>query len=128
METIQQISPPPAYESTSTDDLKLPAVPKHDIGPSNPPADLTLPGFKDVVAGIPSHAEQSQTKPFVWAQAKKSKHDGQEMMTTGEEVTSRQRSSSIASLDDPVVRMAAEALSGLGKKGRFTEKYDMDIN
>ncbi|KAF2153217.1 Opi1-domain-containing protein [Myriangium duriaei CBS 260.36] len=139
---------PPEYVSTNPDELRLPSVPQHEVGTVPHPAELTLPGFKSLVAGLPerptsaiaydsnnqSYALRADHLAKLQSQAYPRTSPGFDSTFGGQYRNSTEtalmsptetgsvmsvddhmrRSTSVVSLEDPDVRLAAEALSGLG--------------
>ncbi|TKX18247.1 hypothetical protein C1H76_9721 [Elsinoe australis] len=141
---------PPTYVSTNPDELRLPSVPQHEVGSSQPPSDLTLPGLQSVLASLPERsaiaydrnnhphalraeklAEMANQPPYTRGLPgiDSSAFAGQFRTSTESAVMSPTETGSVMSVDgaaqsstrggslsleDPDVRMAAEALSGLG--------------
>lgn len=134
---------PPAY-THNPKDVKLPSVPQHDPRQTSPRPEVRLPDLRSVLAGDldqsspypanstsatyarikspgpaslpridPSQAYANGFRPSMES-AIVSPSDAGSAISMEERT---QRSTSIASLDDPDVRIAAEALSGLGNPG-----------
>lgn len=126
---------PPAYVDHDPAELKLPSVPQQDLRART---DITLPALQTVLASLPAHSRH-ENLDFDLAKLRQ-EHDQYtrsrdvstlktSLIDTGSSVMSpsdsasvmslddRGRSTSVVSLDDPDVRMAAEALSGLGNAG-----------
>ncbi|KAF2721147.1 Opi1-domain-containing protein [Polychaeton citri CBS 116435] len=140
MEPLQKERPPSYYVSTNPHHLQLPSVPKGDVGFQIHQTEITLPDLRTVLSpdfnqtsplqhGLPApigsplstrslprlDAAAYQNGAFGAAYngfdtAIKSPSDTGSAMSLDE---SNARSSSV-SIDDPDVRIAAEALSGLG--------------
>ncbi|KAF2096217.1 Opi1-domain-containing protein, partial [Rhizodiscina lignyota] len=132
----QERAPPPSYSSHDPESLELPSVPQHEIGsPSSNATSVTLPHLKSL--GLPEHNSYTPSPPE-WPDASAPSFYGGYNFSTAfppaphtaprsdagigspMEVSSvmsldeqNHRASSV-SMDDPDVRMAAEALSGLG--------------
>ncbi|KAG9528765.1 transcription factor Opi1, partial [Aureobasidium melanogenum] len=119
MESQRQAPPGYAYEH-HPDNLKLPSVPTQDLHSNHAPADITLPDLKSVLADLPSKT----VHPNVLLNAAAARDMDPQMSMPRTSIESdaasnmsiedgTQRSTSV-SMDDPDVRLAAEALSGLG--------------
>lgn len=138
---------PPAYHAHDPNDVKLPSVPQHEPLQTSPKPDVRLPDLRSVLAAefdqpaiYPNNAASS---PFTRSGSSASRSlpriDSSHIPTNGYRTSMEsavfspseagsvmsmeehgQRSTSIASLDDPDVRIAAEALSGLGNPGKST--------
>ncbi|KAH0331673.1 transcription factor Opi1, partial [Aureobasidium melanogenum] len=119
MESQRQAPPGYAYEH-HPDNLKLPSVPTQDLYSNHAPADITLPDLKSVLADLPSKtvhpnvllnaAAARDMDPQVSIPRTSIESDAASNMSIED---GTQRSTSV-SMDDPDVRLAAEALSGLG--------------
>jgi len=133
---------PPAYVSHDPDELKLPSVPRQNIRPAPQKSDITLPNLQTVLAGLP---QRPDVPPTTSSSQYGGTHTRQsDSGTSGVQGTFRpsngsviispsdtasvvsldepsQRSTSVVSLEDPDVRLAAEALSGLGNPGENTQ-------
>lgn len=134
---------PPEYVSHNPDAITLPSVPQHDFGQPVIHADVTLPDLKTVLSS-PAFQRASPPSNFVLhgspaatsvrslppidaingphGSTGKSAESAvlspsEEGSTIGAEEPGI-RSTSAVSMDDPDVRIAAEALSGLGNPGR----------
>lgn len=134
---------PPEYGSRSPDTIVWPSVPQHAPEQHLAPNDITLPDLKTVLSPEFQHQsvpQQGFTSPLLrnaspgsvrslprmdpgYADIVTSPKNMDTIMMSPAESASitgseygRQRSSSL-SMDDPNVRMAAEALSGLGNPG-----------
>ena len=135
----QQHASPPAYISHNPAELNFPSVPQTDISRAHAVAEITLPGLKTVLSPDfqevdyqtsngghesptsvrslpridpgPGYAlvERKSLEPA----AVVSPSDGGSVMS----VEDRGVRSTSVSMDDPNVRIAAEALSGLGNPG-----------
>jgi len=134
---------PPAYVSHNPEELKLPSVPQQDLTPAHSKADLTLPNLQSVLANLPEqppdlrqshyglhHASRSD----ITSQSREHAHSrlyasfrpsNESTMISPSDTMSvasadgvNASSISVVSLEDPDVRLAAEALSGLGNPGR----------
>ncbi|WPG98334.1 transcription factor Opi1-domain-containing protein [Acrodontium crateriforme] len=125
---------PPDYASHEPNDLRLPAVPQHDF--SRPPGnDFKLPDLKTVLSGEfqspPPHNILHRGSPesactlsrieSTYGRTNGARNGADALMMSPSEASSRtsnddraMRSTSVVSMDDPDVRIAAEALSGLG--------------
>ncbi|KAI5268856.1 transcription factor Opi1 [Aureobasidium subglaciale] len=119
MESQRQAPPGYAY-SHHPDNLKLPSVPQQELHTSHAPADVTLPDLKSVLADLPQNNVHSNGT--LNAAAARDMDAQMSMPRTSIESDAAsnmsmddgtQRSTSV-SMDDPDVRLAAEALSGLG--------------
>lgn len=138
---------PPAYVSHDPDDLKLPSVPQQDLGFAK--CDITLPNLQTVLASIPQESGVKRSTPERLhglalhsprspnghaSPSPKSAHDKQRIKSDASTLTQSDvnmldrnpRSQSIVSLDDPAVRLAAEALSGLGSAGSSARQSPSD--
>lgn len=126
---------PPAYVDHDPAELKLPSVPQQDLRARS---DITLPNLQTVLASLPADA-RNETLDFHLAKLrqeherygrardlpslKSSLTDPPSSIMSPSDTASvmslddRGRSTSVVSLEDPAVRMAAEALSGLGNAG-----------
>lgn len=127
---------PPAYHSHDPDSLKLPSVPSHDF--ANPSShtqnDIRLPNLQTVLSPDFQRAEspvQEGTRSPLSVRSLPRMDPGDSNNDTrksldgvlvspsenGSRVSMEERglrSASVLSMDDPDVRLAAEALSGLG--------------
>jgi len=131
---------PPDYVSHSPESIKLPAVPQHDFAPSHAQADLKLPGLHAVLSspdhgsfashGSPTATSMGNLPPidainYVSAAAEKSTESSTfSPLETGSATSMddpKGRPTGTVSMDDPDVRIAAEALSGLGNPGTWVE-------
>jgi len=128
---------PPAYVSHDPEELKLPSVPQQSIRSGPHKSDVTLPNLQTVLANLPERpdipptasSQQSRShlpQPDINAHGSQSAirpSRGSAIITPSDtaSVTSLdepgRRSTSVVSLEDPDVRLAAEALSGLGNPG-----------
>jgi hypothetical protein len=138
----QQQARPPAYVSHNPAELNLPSVPKTDVNRAHAIAEITLPDLKTVLspgfqeAALPSdvrsltngHESPNSVRslPRIDPGPQYANGDYRSLdvaVASPSEVSSAMsvdeagvRSPSI-NMDDPDVRMAAEALSGLGRSG-----------
>lgn len=130
---------PPDYASHDPSDLRLPAVPQHDF--SRPPgSDFKLPDLKTVLSrefqSPPPHDVVNRSSPesastlsrieLTHGRINGARKSADAPMMSPSETESRasnddraMRSTSVVSMDDPDVRIAAEALSGLGRPGEM---------
>ncbi|THY20647.1 transcription factor Opi1 [Aureobasidium pullulans] len=118
MESQRQAPPGYAY-SHHPDNLKLPSVPQQELHMNHAPADITLPDLKSVLADLPpktghpnafSNAVAARELDQMGMPRTSIESDAASNMSLDD---GTQRSTSV-SMDDPDVRLAAEALSGLG--------------
>ncbi|CAD0045938.1 unnamed protein product [Aureobasidium pullulans] len=118
MESQRQAPPGYAY-SHHPDNLKLPSVPQRELHMNHAPADITLPDLKSVLADLPpktghpnafSNAVAAREMDQMGMPRTSIESDAASNMSLDD---GTQRSTSV-SMDDPDVRLAAEALSGLG--------------
>jgi hypothetical protein len=122
----QRQAPGYAYDQDA-DNLKLPSVPTTDLHMNHAPADITLPDLKSVLADLPSKtvhpnvllnaAAARDVDPQVNMPRTSIESDAASNMSIDD---ATQRSTSV-SMDDPDVRLAAEALSGLGNPGVYIQ-------
>lgn len=121
---------PPAYnDSHRPEELRLPSVPQHDLQATRP----TLPDLKTVLSGgymdhvqpirgmsgglpriVPASGDADGTRTSA-EYAVVSPSEAGSVMSLGQDRVGR--GTSVVSMEDPDVRMAAEALSGLGNPG-----------
>lgn len=137
MEQQQQLQArPPAFVSHNPAELKLPSVPKTDINHAHAVAELSLPDLKTVLSpgfqatSLPSDSRSSTIRhespgsvrslPRMDPGPQFEYRGGEAAVGSPSEIGSAMsvdesavRSPSV-SIDDPDVRIAAEALSGLG--------------
>jgi len=138
---------PPSYVAHDPEELKLPSVPQQVIRSAPAPSDLTLPDLRTVLANLPDDSSVAASRipteqqvfrgerhgrrpehrtlpmsnsnpyrPSAVEPAIISPSDTASVMSLDEP---GRRSTSVVSLEDPDVRLAAEALSGLGNPGTF---------
>lgn len=148
MEELQQRSREPSYQHTSHDpaELAFPQVPRHELVNHRPSNDITLPDLRTVLSpefeanaqastenAFASHASPSSTRslpPIDVGQnagyPKGSSRSVDVAMASPSEAGSLRsdeergrRTKSVVSMEDPDVRLAAEALSGLGNPGEM---------
>lgn len=124
----QRQAPGYAYDQHA-DSLKLPSVPTQDLHMNHAPADITLPDLKSVLADLPSKTVHPNVLLNAAAAAARDVDSQVNMARTSIESDAAsnmsiddatQRSTSV-SMDDPDVRLAAEALSGLGNPGVYAQ-------
>lgn len=129
---------PPAYHSHDPDTLKLPSVPSHDFNTtSQNQHDLRLPNLQTVLSPDFQRADsppQDGTRSPLSVRSLPrmdpgdSNNEARKSMDgvlispsdNGSRMSGEERglrSASVLSMDDPDVRLAAEALSGLGNPG-----------
>jgi hypothetical protein len=124
----QRQAPGYAYDQHADHNLKLPSVPTQDLHMNNhAPADITLPDLKSVLADLPTKtvhpnvllnaAATRDMDPQVNMPRTSIESDAASNMSIDD---ATQRSTSV-SMDDPDVRLAAEALSGLGNPGVYAQ-------
>lgn len=141
---IQRVSPP-AYISHKPEDLHLPSVPQTALSRPQVQAEITLPDLKTVLSpdfeeasrlseyranGTPGSPPSARSLPPIdpghaygngirssMESAVLSPSEAGSAMSIEER--SERRSTSAVSMDDPDVRIAAEALSGLGNPGTW---------
>jgi transcriptional repressor OPI1 len=148
MDMQQERPPPPAYTQHEPDTIRLPSVPTH--APLSPQQGDRLPGIRSLdlpssharlhplrasieLSPKASQAEWSAGLPplssatFPRVPEGLPRHsdavDVGSPMDTGSVVSmgdDRRRETSVLSVDDPDVRLAAVALSGLGNPGQYT--------
>ena len=125
MESQRQAPPGYAY-SHHPDNLKLPSVPQQELHMNHAPADITLPDLKSVLADLPpktghpnafSNAVAAREMDQMGMPRTSIESDAASNMSLDD---GTQRSTSV-SMDDPDVRLAAEALSGLGNPGVYAQ-------
>lgn len=137
---------PPAYVSHNPEDLKLPSVPQQDLKPAHAKVDLTLPNLQSVLANLPEQPSDVRQHSYGLHHASRSDINSQasdrtytrtngpfrpsqetaiispsDTMSIASADGINASSTSVVSLEDPDVRLAAEALSGLGNPGRSTD-------
>lgn len=133
---------PPAYVSHHPADLNLPSVPRTELSQPHVQAEITLPDLKTVLSPdfqqtserpetpAHDHADPARSLPRIDPghanrNAKRTSTDTAVMSPseTGSAMSTKERgarSTSAVSMDDPDVRLAAEALSGLGNPGMIS--------
>lgn len=150
---IQRVSPP-AYISHEPADLHLPSVPQTVLSRPQVQGEITLPDLRTVLSpdfeeasrfsqyrsnGSPGSPTSAGSLPRIdpgyssgngaisnRETAVLSPSEAGSVMSIEER--SGRRSTSVVSMDDPDVRIAAEALSGLGNPGiREHQRYDRSI-
>ena len=141
---IQRVSPP-AYTSHSPADLHFPSVPQTALSRPQVQAELTLPDLRTVLSpefeeasrlaevqaretpgspasaqGLPridpGHAYTNGVRSSMESAVLSPSETGSTMSIDDR---GERRSTSVLSMDDPDVRIAAEALSGLGNPGIY---------
>lgn len=143
---------PPRYVAHDPDQIKLPSVPTQEIRIRQSPSELTLPNLQSVLAGLPErpdyaasvqshHSRHSNEFPPLRPESRSFRRPSQadtqasfganaeaaviSPSDTGSVMSCEghgRRSTSIVSLEDPDVRLAAEALSGLGNPGEYISR------
>lgn len=133
---------PPTYVSHSPEAITLPPVPQHDFTHPHAQPDLKLPDLKTVLSSPDFRSpnrriSNSQSSPIATSvrslppiDAFNAQHaargpsvesavmsPNKSRSVIGAEDSGTLRSTTTVSMDDPDVRMAAEALSGLGNPG-----------
>ena len=134
---------PPEYVSHPPNTIELPAVPQHDFAPVHPQSDITLPDLKTVLSSpefqqtalneigykSPTATSTRSLPPIdanngeygaIGKSAEMAGFSVLEPSSTTRTEDSGIRSTGSVSMDDPDVRIAAEALSGLGNPGACT--------
>lgn len=148
MEDLQQRPPEPDQQHTSHDpsEIAFPQVPRHELTGHKNPNDITLPDLRTVLSPqFESHAQASAEAAFNsrcspmsanslppidignnagYTSGTRTSMD-MAMASPSEAGSLRsdeergRRAKSVVSMDDPDVRLAAEALSGLGNPGKM---------
>ena len=136
---------PPAYVAHRPQDLQLPSVPQTSISRTQVQGEITLPDLRSVLSpdfeevsrlaelranGTPGSPASARSLPRIdpghtYNNAPRSSievaiaspSEAGSIMSVDERGG---RSTSVVSMDDPDVRIAAEALSGLGNPGMLT--------
>ena len=138
----------PTYVEHAPEDLKLPSVPREEIRTAGSPNSITLPNLQSVLADLPPRNDDQQAhqskfygrnghsvtsahartlpqldpSPRTYGGFRPSVESA--ILSPSETGSAKggiergRRSTSILSLEDPDVRLAAEALSGLGNAGK----------
>lgn len=131
MEQCQEKEPPAYMSRNDNNHLRLPSVPNHELPRSHAPSDITLPDLKTVLGDMPTKAGHPNV--MLNTAARESDYAMGMPIHTRTSIESdtasnmsiddgTQRSTSV-SMDDPDVRLAAEALSGLGNPGVYNEMH-----
>ena len=144
---IERVSPPvPIYMSHNPRDLNLPSVPQTEISHAHAQAEITLPDLRTVLSpefqqnSLPPHFRSPNVGPASPTSTRSlpridlgpayayetSRSSESAMMSPSESgsvmsIDDRGLRPTSVSMDDPDVRIAAEALSGLGNPGISSE-------
>ena len=137
-----QRATPPSYVSHNPADLNLPSVPQTAISQPHVQGEITLPDLRTVLSpefqqeslqsdrsatlGSPSSVRSLPRIDPGHTYGNEARQSVESAMFSPSEVGSAMsieergvRSTSVVSMDDPDVRIAAEALSGLGNPGTW---------